>query len=162
MHKLVNQPFTLNHFLLLENHYSKAQRKATLFYSYIVLMILVELFLEISMYRVLKVDSLEHPFSGYLIYHCRILFVTAFLLWIIAAKSDPGYLKRDAKIDFMTLMNTIDATNICSDCRLIQTPRSFHCGYCDTCVDRFDHHCPWIDNCVGKNNYGRFFLFCTV
>ena len=150
------------HILMFENHYSKAVRTSTLFYLYIVLMMTIAMFLELSLYRVLKVDSLVHSFSGYLIVHCRTLFVLSFILWVVAAFSDPGVLKKDPKMDFVQVLNTVDATNVCSDCRLIQTPRSFHCGFCDMCVDRFDHHCPWINNCVGKNNYGRFFIFCVT
>ena len=159
MKKLINQPYTIKHFLMLSNHYSKAMRTKTLLYGYVILMLTIQVLLECSMYRVLKLDKEEHGFSKFLLIWCRSLFTTSFIFWVLGVISDPGYLKRDYKIDYMTLMNTIEATNICSDCRLIQTPRSFHCGFCDRCVDRFDHHCPWINNCVGRNNYGRFFLF---
>ena len=65
-------------------------------------------------------------------------------------------------MDYATLLNSIDPTSMCADCKLIRTPRSFHCGYCNQCVEKFDHHCPWVDNCVGKNNYPRFIMFvCT-
>ena len=65
-------------------------------------------------------------------------------------------------MDYATLLNSIDPISMCADCKLIRTPRSFHCGYCNQCVEKFDHHCPWVDNCVGKNNYPRFIMFvCT-
>lgn len=50
-------------------------------------------------------------------------------------------------------------TSLCPDCKLIRTPRSRHCYFCERCVDRFDHHCPWVNNCIGKSNFAKFYLF---
>ena len=65
-------------------------------------------------------------------------------------------------MDFRTVLGTMDPTSMCPECRLIRTPRSFHCAYCAKCIERFDHHCPWINNCVGKGNYFRFYSFVFV
>lgn len=39
---------------------------------------------------------------------------------------------------------------------------TFHCLYCDKCIEGYDHHCYWINNCVGKNNLDLFFVFLFV
>lgn len=65
-------------------------------------------------------------------------------------------------MDYVTIMGTMDPEHICTRCHLIKTPRSFHCIYCNKCVERFDHHCPWINNCIGKGNYGIFFCFVNT
>lgn len=59
----------------------------------------------------------------------------------------------------MNMLNVIDSTQLCPDCKSIRTSRSRHCSVCEHCVERFDHHCPWINNCVGVRNHNFFYLY---
>lgn len=128
-------------------------------------MIITMTILQFSAYPVLRLyrDSLEESTSlGWTIVCSQSLFALSMLFWLVVWLKDPGFLKRDETMDFVTILGTLDAAQMCSECRLIRTPRSFHCGYCNKCIERFDHHCPWVNNCIGKGNYSVFYIFVIV
>ena len=80
--------------------------------------------------------------------------------FILGVRTNPGYLKPDAETsDFLKLVEKINPTELCPDCKVIRTSRSRHCAICNKCVERFDHHCPWINNCVGIKNHNHFFIW---
>ncbi|CDW84555.1 dhhc zinc finger domain containing protein [Stylonychia lemnae] len=62
-------------------------------------------------------------------------------------------------VQFIDLLETFEASQLCSDCKVIRTTRSRHCVICNLCVERFDHHCPWINNCIGIGNHFYFLLY---
>ena len=125
-------------------------------YLYFVFMVLTMLLLQFSAYPALRKISDE---AANLMYVSQGTFAITMLLWMVTWFKDPGYLKRDRKMDFGTLLRSIDATSMCPECRCIKTPRSFHCSECNSCVERLDHHCPWVNNCIGKGNYLVFYIY---
>ena len=36
---------------------------------------------------------------------------------------------------------------------------TYHCHYCNICVEKFDHHCNFVGKCIGKNNATIFRLW---
>lgn len=88
------------------------------------------------------------------------LFLVAITLtYILAKKSDPGYIKKSDHVDFVRLLQRFDTNDLCPSCEVIVAPSSRHCTICDRCIDGFDHHCPWINNCVGSGNHNVFITF---
>ena len=111
--------------------------------------------LELSVFRVLRAQGT----LKWLCFMTEQLFGVLLILCLLVAFSDPGYLQKDEKMDFVQLLDSMSPTSLCPDCKLIRTPRSRHCYFCERCVDRFDHHCPWVNNCIGKSNFAKFYLF---
>jgi palmitoyltransferase len=114
--------------------------------------------LELSSYKLLRVSG----HSDWLLYSSQSLFGASVLFCIVVWLSDPGILKKDDKLDFVALLDTLEASCLCPDCEVIRTPRCRHCTLCQRCVDRYDHHCPWVNNCIGKGNYAQFYIFVLL
>jgi hypothetical protein len=47
---------------------------------------------------------------------------------------------------------------VCATCLVPKPPRSSHCGFCDYCVEEYDHHCGVLGSCVAKRTF-RFFAY---
>lgn len=142
-------------FLSIKGSYTKQARSNITLILYYVFMAIVMLVLEFTALNILRTQ----PNLIALVWTIQILFTLCCTLCLCVVFSDPGYLKKDEKMDLVTLLDTLNPMCVCPDCRLIRSPRSRHCMYCNRCVDRFDHHCPWVNNCVGKGNYLRFYIF---
>ena len=50
----------------------------------------------------------------------------------------------------------------CPTCKIIKTPRVYHCSICDCCISVHDHHCPWIGACIGQRNHIYFFAYSWI
>ena len=99
------------------------------------------------------------------------LSIILYLFWNICT-DNPGYLLRNEsyfharatklkskKLIYSNINGFMKKIKFCETCILYRPPKTSHCKYCDSCVEKFDHHCFWIGNCVGKNNYHNFFNF---
>ena len=112
----------------------------------------------VSSYKILRLDE-KHE---WLLTTSYSLFGLSNFLCIVVWLSDPGYIEKNPKMNFVDLLNCLEASSLCPDCEVIRTPRCRHCTLCHRCVDRFDHHCPWVNNCIGKGNYAYFYLFVST
>lgn len=156
MYNALTTEYGLMHCLMIKNHYSKPKKSSLTLWLYLVFMAVTMALLQFSAYPALRKGPLD---ADSILYGSQALFGISLVLWVSVWYKDPGYLKKDPSMKLQTILGSIDASSICSTCRIIRTPRSFHCGYCDLCVERFDHHCPWVDNCIGKGNYCIFYIF---
>ena len=157
--EILEEEYGAKHCMMISNHYSKAKPTTMIAWLYFATMTATQLILSFSTYRVLQVYiGGDNP----LFFVNLALFGSTMILWLLVMLSDPGYLKRDPKMDFCTMLNTMEATSMCPECRVLRMPRSFHCSYCNRCVQRFDHHCPWLNTCIGTGNHGWFLLFIIV
>ena len=144
--------------LMIKNAYKKQERSNLTFYCYFALMALTLLLLELSTFTVLRASG-QHE---WLLITSQALFGAACLFCILVWASDPGKLKKDKDLDFVQLLDTMEASSLCPDCQVVRTPRCRHCTLCNACVDRYDHHCPWVNNCIGRGNLARFYTFVLL
>ena len=57
------------------------------------------------------------------------------------------------------IIDSIFQKRKCEKCQIIKPLKTFHCNYCDNCVQDYDHHNFFISNCIGIRNNKDFFLF---
>ena len=155
MHSILADQYGLKHLIGLRHFYTKTENSNSMVYMYLVLMLLSFLALQATAFQV----NIEFREMDWLVCGAYGSFALTMLSWFLVCHSDPGFLEKDSRMDFPTLLETFCARGLCPECKVINTPRSFHCMACNKCVERFDHHCPWVKNCVGYNNYLRFFAY---
>ena len=144
--------------LNIRTTFKKQEKTPLTLLCYFILMFISFGLLWFSSYEILRVSGNYE----WLLTTSYILYCFSNLLCIVVWLSDPGYLKKDPKMDFVDLLEHLEANSLCPDCEVIRTPRCRHCTLCHRCVDRFDHHCPWVNNCVGKGNFAYFYLFVAI
>ena len=143
---------------MIKNTFKKQKKTPFTLICYFVLMSVSFFLLEMSSYQILRISGQ----SEWLLWTSQSLFGACILLCIIVWLSDPGRIKKDPELNFIKLLDTLEASSLCPDCEVIRTPRCRHCTLCQTCVDRYDHHCPWVNNCIGKGNFAQFYIFVLV
>ena len=82
--------------------------------------------------------------------------VTYILLMIL----NPGIPNDKSGIDLHQLKRKYYQCTLCNS--IIYRDNEFityHCHYCNICVEKFDHHCNFVGKCIGKNNATIFRLW---
>ncbi|XP_072581876.1 palmitoyltransferase ZDHHC19 [Vulpes vulpes] len=81
--------------------------------------------------------------------------------------SDPGILHQGSDEQGPTMVHVVWVNRRafrlqwCQKCCFHCPPRTYHCPWCNICVEDFDHHCKWVNNCIGHRNF-RFFLLLVL
>ncbi|XP_006869496.1 PREDICTED: probable palmitoyltransferase ZDHHC19 [Chrysochloris asiatica] len=93
-----------------------------------------------------------------------LLFVLTFFSLISLNFSDPGILHRGSDDHGPMMVHVVWVNHRafrlqwCGKCCFHRPPRTYHCPWCNICVEDFDHHCKWVNNCIGHRNFRLFML----
>ncbi|XP_055982456.1 palmitoyltransferase ZDHHC19 [Sorex fumeus] len=96
-----------------------------------------------------------------------LLFLLTFSSLLFLNFSDPGILHQGSNeqgpmtVHVMWVNHRAFRLQWCQKCCFHRPPRTFHCPWCNICVEDFDHHCKWVNNCVGHRNF-RFFMLLIL
>ena len=113
-------------FLMIKNTFKKQKKTPMTLICYFILMSVSFFLLEVSSYQILRIANQ----SDWLLYTSQSLFGLSILLCIIVWLSDPGRLKKDPDLNFIKLLDTLEASSLCPYCEVIMTPRCRHCTLC--------------------------------
>uniref|UniRef100_A0A670KF68 Palmitoyltransferase n=1 Tax=Podarcis muralis TaxID=64176 RepID=A0A670KF68_PODMU len=89
-----------------------------------------------------------------------LLFIPTIIYFLLTSFTDTGILHKGIEEELVNQAFTMKDLNQhwCNKCQLYCLQHTFHCSWCNTCVEEFDHHCMWVNNCIGYHNL-RFFIF---
>ncbi|XP_012662346.1 probable palmitoyltransferase ZDHHC19 [Otolemur garnettii] len=95
------------------------------------------------------------------------LFVLTFFSLVSLNFSDPGILHQGSIEQGPMMVHVVWVNHRafrlqwCQKCCFHRPPRTYHCPWCNICVEDFDHHCKWVNNCIGHRNF-RFFMLLVL
>ncbi|XP_032337150.1 LOW QUALITY PROTEIN: palmitoyltransferase ZDHHC19 [Camelus ferus] len=95
------------------------------------------------------------------------LFVITFFSLVSLNFSDPGILHQGSNEQGPMMVHVVWVNHRafrlqwCQKCCFHRPPRTYHCPWCNICVEDFDHHCKWVNNCIGHRNF-RFFMLLVL
>ncbi|XP_026581482.1 probable palmitoyltransferase ZDHHC19, partial [Pseudonaja textilis] len=89
------------------------------------------------------------------------LLILTILYFFLTSFTDTGILHKGIEEELENQANTLSSRqqHWCNNCQLYCLPHTFHCRWCNICVEEFDHHCLWVNNCIGCHNFRFFLLF---
>ncbi|XP_052505622.1 palmitoyltransferase ZDHHC19 [Budorcas taxicolor] len=96
-----------------------------------------------------------------------LLFILTFFSLISLNFSDPGILHQGSNEQGPLMVHVVWVNHRafrlqwCQKCCFHRPPRTYHCPWCNICVEDFDHHCKWVNNCIGHRNF-RFFMLLVL
>ena len=96
----------------------------------------------------------------------KIIFIFGYLFYsityILLMMLNPGIPSNKNKIDIDELKKNYYQCTLCN-CIVYKNNEfiTYHCAYCNICVEKYDHHCSFVGKCIGKNNITifRWWLF---
>ena len=89
------------------------------------------------------------------IYIFSYLFYT--ITYILLMILNPGMPNNKSNIDLDELKKNYYQCTLCNS--IVYKKNEFityHCPYCNICVEIYDHHCDFVGKCIGKNNITIF------
>ncbi|XP_078309222.1 palmitoyltransferase ZDHHC19 isoform X3 [Panthera onca] len=96
-----------------------------------------------------------------------LLCVLTFFSLVSLNFSDPGILHQGSNEQGPMMVHVVWVNQRafrlqwCQKCCFHRPPRTYHCPWCNICVEDFDHHCKWVNNCIGHRNF-RFFMLLVL
>ena len=94
----------------------------------------------------------------------KIIFILVYLYYtityILLMVLNPGIPSNKSKIDLHELKRKYYQCTLCNS--IVYKDNEFityHCHYCNICIEKFDHHCNFVGKCIGKNNSTIFRLW---
>ena len=96
--------------------------------------------------------------------YMKIIFILVYLYYtvtyILLMILNPGIPSDKSDRDLHELKRKYYQCTLCNS--IIYKENEFityHCHYCNICVEKFDHHCNFVGKCIGKNNATIFRLW---
>ena len=94
----------------------------------------------------------------------KIIFIFSYLTYtityILLMILNPGMPSNKSNMDLDILKKKYYQCTLCNSIIYKHNEFvTFHCVYCNICVEKFDHHCNFVGKCIGKNNITIFRLW---